>query len=177
MRGKVYAEKVLIVDVDQVTPLHFHWVKMEDIINRGGGKLVVQLYNCTPDDALDDTDVTVSVDGGRRVLKAGDSVVLGPGESMGQHRQSTTRSSRSLPTRPRSRLRSKEFIVGSRFCHHARSALRCERHAQMNVANRYIGAFEDEESKVRGTEARRRDTPPFIAAAQMAMLKRIQSPT
>src|SRR3954470_2425269 len=31
--GKVYAEKILVVDVDQVTPLHFHWRKVEDIIN------------------------------------------------------------------------------------------------------------------------------------------------
>lgn len=36
-RGKTYAEKVLIVDVDQITPMHFHWDKTEDIINRGGG--------------------------------------------------------------------------------------------------------------------------------------------
>ena len=34
-RGKLYAEKILVVGPDQVTPLHFHWHKMEDIINRG----------------------------------------------------------------------------------------------------------------------------------------------
>jgi len=81
-RGKLYCEKVLIVDVDQVTPLHFHWVKTEDIINRGGGKLVVQLYNSTPEGGLADTDVTVSVDGIRRTVKAGDTVILSPGESI-----------------------------------------------------------------------------------------------
>ena len=43
MDGELYAEKVLIVDPDQVTPFHFHWVKTEDIINRGGGELVVQV--------------------------------------------------------------------------------------------------------------------------------------
>ena len=39
----------------QVTPMHFHWAKMEDIINRGGGDLVIQLYNSTPDEELDKT--------------------------------------------------------------------------------------------------------------------------
>ena len=34
MRGKLYAEKVMLVEVDQLTPLHFHWNKTEDIINR-----------------------------------------------------------------------------------------------------------------------------------------------
>ncbi len=87
MRGKVYAEKLLIADVDQVTPLHFHWSKMEDIINRGGGRLVIQLYSSTPDDRLADTDVQVSLDGVVRVVRAGDCVKLSPGESI------------SLPTR------------------------------------------------------------------------------
>jgi D-lyxose ketol-isomerase len=36
--GKLYAEKILVSDVNQVTPMHFHWSKTEDIINRGGGK-------------------------------------------------------------------------------------------------------------------------------------------
>jgi D-lyxose ketol-isomerase len=82
MQGKVYAEKIMIVDVDQVTPFHFHWSKMEDIINRGGGKLVIQLYNSTPDDRFADTDVRVSSDGVERVVKAGGLVELSPGESI-----------------------------------------------------------------------------------------------
>ncbi len=81
-KGKTYCEKVLVADVDQVTPMHFHWTKTEDIINRGGGKLVIQLYNSTEDDGLADTDVTVSIDGVRRVVKAGDTVALSPGESI-----------------------------------------------------------------------------------------------
>ncbi len=80
--GKAYAEKILIVDVDQITPMHFHWNKTEDIINRGGGKLVIQLYNSTEDEGLADTDVTVSTDGVERTVKAGDTVVLSPGESI-----------------------------------------------------------------------------------------------
>lgn len=81
-RGKLYAEKLLIVDVDQVTPLHFHWLKTEDIINRGGGKLMIQLYNATPDEQLADTPVTVSTDGVVRTVEAGGVIALAPGESI-----------------------------------------------------------------------------------------------
>jgi D-lyxose ketol-isomerase len=81
-QGKVYAEKLLIVDPGQVTPFHFHWRKVEDFINRGGGKLVMQLYNSTEDGGFADSDVTVSVDGVEHTLKAGDTVILTPGESI-----------------------------------------------------------------------------------------------
>jgi len=82
MSGKLYCEKIMIVDVNQRTPMHFHWTKVEDIINRGGGKLVIKLFNSTSDERLADTDVTVSIDGLRHALKAGDTVVLSPGESI-----------------------------------------------------------------------------------------------
>jgi len=83
MQGKLYAEKVLIVNVNQITPLHFHWSKMEDIINRGGGKLVVKLYNSTAKEELDKaTPVRISVDGVMHELPAGGSVTLQPGESV-----------------------------------------------------------------------------------------------
>ena len=82
MQGKIYAEKLLMVGVTQVTPMHFHWHKCEDIINRGGGRLAIQLYNSTSDDELDDSDVTVSMDGVRYTVKAGDTVELKPGESI-----------------------------------------------------------------------------------------------
>lgn len=82
MSGKLYAEKIMVVNVDQVTPLHFHWQKSEDIINRGGGQLMIQLYNATEDEQLADTAVTVSVDGVTRTLPAGGVLALGPGESI-----------------------------------------------------------------------------------------------
>jgi D-lyxose ketol-isomerase len=82
MQGKTYAEKIMIVGVDQVTPLHFHWSKTEDIINRGGGKLVIQLFNSTADEKLADTPVTVSTDGVTRTVSASGSIVLNPGESI-----------------------------------------------------------------------------------------------
>jgi D-lyxose ketol-isomerase len=81
--GKVYAEKLLIVNENQVTPFHFHWHKVEDIINRGGGRLLIQLYNSTPDELADETSpVTVSTDGITRTLPPGGIVTLEPGESI-----------------------------------------------------------------------------------------------
>ncbi|MHB1354487.1 MAG: D-lyxose/D-mannose family sugar isomerase [Anaerolineae bacterium] len=80
--GKVYAEKVLICDAGQRTPMHFHWRKVEDIINRGGGDLVLQLYQATDDDALSTSPVNVHTDGTLRTLQAGESLRLHPGESI-----------------------------------------------------------------------------------------------
>jgi D-lyxose ketol-isomerase len=81
-QGKTYAEKVLISEVDQVTPLHFHWSKTEDIINRGGGRLAIKLHNSTPEGQLAETEVTVSLDGVRHTIKAGHTVILNTGESI-----------------------------------------------------------------------------------------------
>ncbi len=39
------------------------------------------------------------------------------------------------------------------------------------VPNRYFGVFQDGSLKMRGIEARRRDTPPFIAETQLAILE------
>ncbi len=80
--GKIYGEKLLIVAPGQVTPAHFHHQKMEDIINRGGGNLIVQLWNSTQDDQLDTTPVSVSCDGLRRTVPSGGTVTLKPGESI-----------------------------------------------------------------------------------------------
>ncbi len=81
-QGKTYAEKVMIIEVAQVTPLHFHWQKTEDIINRGGGNLVVQLYHATPDDELAAEEITFNMDGITRQVSAGGTVILTPGESI-----------------------------------------------------------------------------------------------
>lgn len=80
---KPYAEKIMVAGESQLTPMHFHAFKMEDIINRGGGNLLIDLYNATPDDDLDRTSpVVVSVDGVRRTFRAGDTLRLTPGESI-----------------------------------------------------------------------------------------------
>jgi DNA polymerase-2 len=43
--------------------------------------------------------------------------------------------------------------------------------ARLPVANRYFGVFQDGSLKIRGIEARRHDTPPFIAETQMGILE------
>lgn len=79
---KRYAEKMMVVREGQLTPFHMHHEYIEDIINRGGGRLVVQLYNAAPDGTRLDTDVRVSSDGRNVMMPAGTKVVLGPGESI-----------------------------------------------------------------------------------------------
>jgi D-lyxose ketol-isomerase len=79
---KPYAEKIMIVEENQETPMHFHWAKMEDIINRGGGNLVIELYNSTPDELLADSPVILKVDGVIRTVEPGGQVILTPGESV-----------------------------------------------------------------------------------------------
>ncbi len=79
---KPYAKKIMISDEGQITPLHFHWSKMEDIINRGGGNLAIELYGSIEDERLSEESVSVQVDGITRTTDAGGTVVLRPGESI-----------------------------------------------------------------------------------------------
>lgn len=79
---KPYAEKIMIVEETQVTPMHYHWSKMEDIINRGGGNLVIELYNSNSESRFDPKPVIFKTDGVNRSVPAGGKVVLTPGESI-----------------------------------------------------------------------------------------------
>ena len=80
---KTYAEKLLYLSEQQYSPMHFHWGKMEDIINRGGGNILIKVYNSTPDEQPDMTgDVCVHMDGREIVVPAGTQVILTPGESI-----------------------------------------------------------------------------------------------
>lgn len=79
---KPYAEKLLIAEEEQVTPYHFHWNKMEDIINRGGGNLLVKVYNSTENGEKADTLVDISCDGRNSTVEAGSVLTIRPGESI-----------------------------------------------------------------------------------------------
>ncbi len=79
---KPYAEKIMIVEENQETPMHYHWSKMEDIVNRGGGNLVLELYNSTSDSKFDLTSVNFKTDGVQRSVPAGGKAILAPGESI-----------------------------------------------------------------------------------------------
>lgn len=79
---KPYAEKIMVVEENQVTPLHFHWKKMEDIINRGGGNLMVQVYNSINEELDRESHVTVYSDGRKYTVAPGTILCLKPGESI-----------------------------------------------------------------------------------------------
>ncbi|EEX0647512.1 D-lyxose/D-mannose family sugar isomerase, partial [Escherichia coli] len=76
---KCYAEKIMHVRDAQVTPMHFHWRKREDIINRGGGNLIVELWNADSNEQTADSDITVVIDGCRQKHTAGSQLRLSPG--------------------------------------------------------------------------------------------------
>lgn len=79
---KVYAEKLLFLRDDMMAPMHFHWFKSEDIINRGGGTLLIKVYNDDGKGGLADSDVRINSDGRSYYVKAGSLVKLLPGESI-----------------------------------------------------------------------------------------------
>ena len=80
---KTYAEKLLFLKEGQYSPNHFHWHKMEDIINRGGGTLLIRVYNSLSDEGIDrESDVTVHMDGVTYTVAAGTQLRLEPGMSI-----------------------------------------------------------------------------------------------
>jgi D-lyxose ketol-isomerase len=81
-KDKSYAEKIMIVEENQVTPTHFHWSKMEDIINRGGGNLILELYPSDEHEKIADRRFLVMLDGIKKEFSPGDKVRLQPGESI-----------------------------------------------------------------------------------------------
>ena len=80
--GKPYAEKLMLVQENQETALHYHASKIEDIINRGGGVLILELYTHDEKGELTESPVTVSIDGIRKTFGPGEKVRLLPGESI-----------------------------------------------------------------------------------------------
>jgi len=79
---KPYAEKLLMVEDGQYSPMHFHFYKMEDIINRGGGNVLIRVYNSTPEGGYADTDVEIRSDGRSYTVAPGTQIKLRPGESI-----------------------------------------------------------------------------------------------
>ena len=82
-RGMCYAEKLLISKQDQLSPMHTHVIKAEDIINRGGATLVIELFGS--DDAgnfAEDRGGRVWCDGIAVDYVPGQKLQLAPGESV-----------------------------------------------------------------------------------------------
>ncbi len=81
--GMCYAEKLLISRQDQLSPMHTHVIKAEDIINRGGATLVVELFGSDAKGGFaEDQGGTVFCDGLRRDFAPGEKLRLAPGESV-----------------------------------------------------------------------------------------------
>ena len=80
--GKDYAEKLILDPENQKPPLHFHRHKMEDIVNRGGGRILVRLYRATADGRCSGENFTMQVDGVTRAVRPGEILRLEPGESL-----------------------------------------------------------------------------------------------
>jgi D-lyxose ketol-isomerase len=81
--GMCYAEKLLISKQDQLSPMHRHYLKAEDIINRGGAMLAIELFGSAPDGSFDeDAGGTVFCDGIARDFAPGEVLMLAPGESV-----------------------------------------------------------------------------------------------
>ncbi|MDB5507292.1 MAG: hypothetical protein JWR75_1930 [Devosia sp.] len=81
-RGMLYAEKAMISKRDQYSPMHRHNLKAEDIINRGGATLVIELYGDTDGQCDKSKGTVVYCDGIRRELPPGGKLLLKPGESV-----------------------------------------------------------------------------------------------
>ena len=81
--GMCYAEKLLISKRDQVSPMHRHYLKAEDIINRGGAMLAIELFGSAPDGTCDaQAGGLVMCDGIERRFAPGEVLRLAPGESV-----------------------------------------------------------------------------------------------
>ena len=81
--GMCYAEKLLITRQDQLSPMHTHALKAEDIINRGGATLVVELFGSdAAGNFAHDQGGRVMCDGIWRDYTPGTRLALAPGESI-----------------------------------------------------------------------------------------------
>lgn len=81
--GMCYAEKLLISRQDQLSPMHTHVLKAEDIINRGGATLVVELYGSDDQGGFaGDRGGLVHCDGIATPYAPGQKLKLAPGESV-----------------------------------------------------------------------------------------------
>ncbi|WP_171212379.1 D-lyxose/D-mannose family sugar isomerase [Ruegeria sp. HKCCA5426] len=82
-RGMLYAEKLLVSRDKQLSPMHRHIIKAEDIINRGGGDLVMEIYASDSVGGIDrENAVTVPSDGCPVSIQPGELLRLGPGQSV-----------------------------------------------------------------------------------------------
>lgn len=79
----LYAEKLMISRRDQISPMHRHVLKTEDIINRGGATLVLELFTRDAEGGIDrEAQVEVLSDGVAVTLPPGGHLKLPVGASV-----------------------------------------------------------------------------------------------
>lgn len=79
---KPYCEKVMLVQEGQITPTHFHYKKTEDIINRGGGRLVCKVWKADAEEKRGHETFELLKDGAMLRMPPGAELKLDPGESV-----------------------------------------------------------------------------------------------
>lgn len=80
-----YAEKYILLydETEQSLPFHYHIDKTEDIINRGGGVMVLEMFNKAEDGGADkEKPVVVYEDGVKHTYKPGEKIYVTPGNSI-----------------------------------------------------------------------------------------------
>ncbi len=83
--GVPYAEKYIILhhETAQEIPMHYHVMKTEDIINRAGGTLCIQVYGSKEDGSLDtENNVILYCDGVKREFAPGEIIKVETGNSV-----------------------------------------------------------------------------------------------
>lgn len=79
---RTYSEKFIFIEENQAAPIHFHWKKTEDIINRGGGNIMFQASKTTGDGKKSDEPFMMSVNGVQKQFEPDEIIRLTPGESV-----------------------------------------------------------------------------------------------
>ena len=82
INDKPYAEKLLFMQEGQVIPFHSHKIKLEDIINRGGGDLAIEFVEFDEKDQELSNKITVLVDGEKIRLDPHEPLILKRGQSV-----------------------------------------------------------------------------------------------
>jgi D-lyxose ketol-isomerase len=78
-----YSEKIMLLQNRQACPMLFLESRDRDLVNRGGGDLIVRLYGSTPDDGLDRSHrAAVHVNSIAYNIKPGGTIRLTPGDGL-----------------------------------------------------------------------------------------------
>ena len=81
-QAKPYAEKLLFMREGQEIPFHSHKVKLEDIINRGGGDLAIEFVRVNEHLKEKNENINILVDGVQVEIEPHEPLILKRGQSV-----------------------------------------------------------------------------------------------